>query len=135
MKARREFLKGSLIVAGAAIVSNTAQAQSAKSFPEGLVYTKEKPGRWAGKEGTHAPKVTVEGKTVSIVTPHPMSEKHYIVKHTLLTTKGKVLGEKTFANTDTSAESSFELPDGFKGALWVTSFCNIHDMWLTELKV
>lgn len=136
MKARREFLKGSLVIAGAAIVGNDAQAQASKrAFPAGLVYTKEAPGRWAGKEGLHAPQVTVEGKNVKVVTPHPMTEKHFIVKHTLLTPKGKVLGEKTFANTDTAAESTFELPDGFKGALWVTSFCNLHDLWLTELKV
>ncbi|MFA6470521.1 MAG: desulfoferrodoxin family protein [Candidatus Latescibacterota bacterium] len=135
MKARREFLKGSLIVAGAALVGNDVQAQAKKVFPAGLVYTREAPGRWAGKEGSHAPQVTVDGKNVKVVTPHPMTEKHFIVKHTLLTPKGKILGEKTFANTDTAAESTYELPDGFKGALWVTSFCNLHDLWLAELKV
>jgi superoxide reductase len=135
MKARREFLKGSLIVTGAAMVGNEVQAQAAKVFPVGLIYTKGAPGRWAGKEGAHAPQVTVEGKNVKVVTPHPMTEKHFIVKHTLLTPNGKVLGEKTFANTDPAAESSYELPEGFKGALWITSFCNLHDLWLTEFKV
>jgi len=24
---------------------------------------------------------------------------------------------------------------GFKGALWAASFCNLHDLWLTELTV
>jgi superoxide reductase len=135
MKARREFLKGSLIVTGAVLMGSEAQAQTARKFPAGLIYTKDAPGRWAGKEGLHVPQATVDGKTVKVVTPHPMSEKHFIVKHTLLTPNGKVLGEKTFSNTDTAAESSYELPDGFKGVLWVTSFCNLHDLWFAEFKV
>ena len=65
---------------------------------------------------------------------HPMTEKHFIVKHTLLTPEGKVLGEKTFVSTD-AAESTYTLPDGFKGALWAASFCNIHDLWVTEFKI
>ena len=85
-----------------------------------------------GKEGAHVPKVTVEGKNVKVVTPHPMTHKHFIVKHTLMTSEGKFIGEKTFENTDPAAESSYELPEGFKGTLWATSFCNMHDFWLTE---
>lgn len=134
MKGRREFLAGSLVFTGAVVTAGIGEAKTAK-FPAGLIYTKEAPGRWAGKEKTHAPVVTVEGKTVKIVTPHPMSEKHYIVRHTLVTPDGKTLGEKTFANTDTAAESSFDLADGAKGTLWATSFCNLHDFWVTEFKV
>jgi superoxide reductase len=64
-----------------------------------------------------------------------MSEKHFIVKHTLITSKGKFIGEKTFTNTDATAESSYELPEGVKGTLLATSFCNLHDLWVTEFKV
>ena len=136
VKGRREFLKGSLVLAGAAAVAGGAvRVQAASPFPVGLIYTKEAPGRWAGKEGAHAPKVTVEGRKVKVVTSHPMTEKHFIVKHTLLTLEGKVIGEKTFANTEPAAESSYELPAGFKGTLWATSFCNLHDLWLTEFTV
>ena len=133
MKGRREFLKGSLVFAGAVIVGSAMPGQAASPFPVALIYTKEAPGRWAGKEGAHAPKVTVEGRNVKVGTSHPMTQKHFIVKHTLVTAEGKFIGEKTFANTDPSAESSYELPEGFKGALWATSFCNLHDLWLTEL--
>ena len=135
MKGRRDFLKGSLTVLGAAMVGTAVQAQAATKFPAGLIYTKDALGRWAGKEGAHVPQVTVQGKNVKIVTPHPMTKEHYIVKHTLITPAGKLLGEKTFANTDPAAESSYQLPDGFKGTLWATSFCNIHDLWLTEFMV
>jgi superoxide reductase len=132
MKGRREFLKGSLVFAGAAIVGRAVPAQAAITFPVGLIYTKEAPGRWAGKENAHAPRVTVEGRTARVVTPHPMTQKHFIVKHTLVTAEGKFIGEKAFENTDPAAESSYELPEAFKGTLWATSFCNLHDLWLTE---
>jgi superoxide reductase len=135
MKGRREFLKGSLVFAGAAIAGSGVAAQAASMFPVGLVYTKEAPGRWAGKEGAHAPQATVEGKNVTVVTPHPMTQKHFIVKHTLVTADGKFIGEKTFENTDPAAESSFEVPEGFRGTLWATSFCNLHDLWLTEFTI
>jgi superoxide reductase len=135
MKGRRDFLKGSVVIAGIALTGKAAVAQSAGKFPPGLVYTKEAPGRWAGREATHVPKASLDGKNIKVLTPHGMSEKHYIVKHTVLTTDGKLIGEKTFAPTDTTAESTFPLPDGFKGTLWVTSFCNLHDLWLTEFTV
>jgi len=137
MKGRREFLKGSMVLAGAAaaVAGGAVRVQAASTFPAGLIYSKEAPGRWAGKEGAHAPKVTVEGRKIKVVTPHPMTEKHFIVKHTLLTLEGKVMGEKTFANTDPAAESSYDLPEGFRGTLWATSFCNLHDLWLAEFTV
>jgi superoxide reductase len=62
MKVRREFLKGSLLLKGIAVFGNAKQLYAASKFPVGLIYTKEAPGRWAGKEGTHAPKVTVRAK-------------------------------------------------------------------------
>jgi superoxide reductase len=77
----------------------------------------------------------VEGRNVKVVTPHPMTQKHFIVKHTLVTPEGKFIGEKTFENTDPAAESAYEVPEGFKGTLWATSFCNLHDLWLTEFTV
>lgn len=87
------------------------------------------------KEGAHVPKVTVKGGKVTILTPHPMTPPHFIVKHTLLTPEGKIIGEKTFTAADPKEESVYDLPAGFKGALWATSFCNLHDLWLTELTI
>jgi superoxide reductase len=135
MKGRREFLKGSLVFAGATIVGSAVPVQAATTFPVALIYTKEAPGRWTGKEGAHAPKVTVEGRNVKVVTSHPMTQKHFIVKHTLVTAEGKFIGERTFENTDPTAGSSYELPEGFRGTLWATSFCNLHDLWLTEFTI
>ena len=52
MRGRREFLKGSLVVAGVAVAGGAVRLQAASTLPVGLIYTKEAPGRWAGKEGS-----------------------------------------------------------------------------------
>jgi superoxide reductase len=135
MEGRREFLKGTLMVAGATLMGTAVPVQAAGTFPAGLIYTEEAPRRWAGKDGAHVPKVPVEGRKVKVVTPHFMTQKHFIVKHTLLTSEGWFIGEKTFENTDPAAESSYEVPKGVIGTLWATSFCNLHDLWLTEFKI
>ena len=92
------------------MVGTAVQAQAATKFPAGLIYTKDALGRWAGKEGAHLPQVTVQGKNIKKVTPHPMTKEHFIVKHTLVTTAGKVLGDKTFANTDPAASPLTSCP-------------------------
>jgi len=133
MNDRRNFLKKSaLMAAGMALGRSTKALASPGSFPVGIVYTRENPGKWAKKVGSHAPRINVEGKKVKITTAHPMSEKHYIVRHTLVTADGKVIGEKTFYPSDKKAVSVFELPSDHSYKLYATSFCNLHDFWLTE---
>ena len=66
MEGRREILKGTLMVAGATLMGTGVPVKSAGTFPSDLIYTKEAPGRWAGKEGVHVPKVTVEGRSIAI---------------------------------------------------------------------
>ena len=88
----------------------------------------------AKKVGSHAPQLTVAGGKVTVFTKHGMSAKHYIVRHTLVLADGTVVGAKTFAPTDAEAKSTFELPAGYSGAFYATSFCNLHDFWMTESK-
>ena len=133
MNDRRNFLKKSvLMAAGMALGRGTKAFASQGSFPVGIVYTRKSPGKWAKKVGSHAPRIKMEGKKVKITTAHPMSEKHYIVRHTLVTADGKVIGEKTFYPSDKKAVSVFELPPDHGSKLYATSFCNLHDFWLTE---
>jgi superoxide reductase len=99
-----------------------------------IIFTKKNPGIWAGKEGLHVPEVTVTGDKVTVVTKHPMSNEHFIVRHTLVFENGKSVGSNTFTAAD-KPESSYELPAGYKGKFYATSFCNLHDFWLTESKV
>ena len=132
MTDRRDFLKTTAVAASVmALGSGTAAFASSAPYA-GVVYTKDQPGQWAKKVGSHAPKVSVKGKTVTILTAHPMSEKHYIVRHTLVFADGKVLGEKTFYPTDKTAVSTYQLPKNAGTRFYATSFCNLHDFWLTE---
>jgi len=123
---RRDFLKTTAVAASAVAVAsgtNVFASETAASHA-GVVYT-EQQGQWKGKAGSHAPKVTVADGKVSVVTEHPMTEPHFIVRHTVVLADGKVIGGKTFSHTD-KPESSFDLPAGYKGKVCATSFCNMH---------
>lgn len=133
MNDRRDFLRKSLLVATGMVLGSSVKVfASSGVLLEGIVYTAENPGRWAGKEGSHAPKVQVDGLKVTITTKHPMSEKHYIVRHTLVTAEGKVIGEKTFYPSDKQAVSTYQLEPYHSPRMYATSFCNLHDFWVTE---
>lgn len=140
MKNRRNFLKSSaLLTAGVAFAAPLmAKAKSGNSenndFP-GVIFTANEQGRWEGKAESHVPIVKVEGRKITLVTAHGMSEEHYIVRHTLVDSNGKLLGSKTFYPTDKVARSFYVLPAGFHGKLIATSFCNKHDFWLKEFNV
>lgn len=101
----------------------------------GVIYTKENPGKWAKKVGGHLPSIAIEGQKVTVNTDHSMSAKHYIVRHTLISEDGETLGGKTFTPDNEDAISIYTLPDGYKGKLYATSFCNKHDFWLAETQV
>ena len=135
MVERREFLKGSVVAVSALALGLGSSASASQPLMfAGVVYTKNNPGKWAAKVKSHAPEVNAEGGKVSMKTVHPMSAEHYIVRHTLVLENGTVVGGKTFKSTD-KAESSFDLPAGYSGKVYATSFCNKHDFWLTEFSV
>lgn len=135
MNNRREFLKATATVTSILAISSVSNVLAADTAPfTNIVYTADNQGKWAGKQGSHAPKVTVTGGKVEAVTKHSMSAAHYIVRHTLVLEDGTYVGGTVFKPTD-KPESSYELPAGYKGKIFVTSFCNLHDFWLTEVQV
>jgi superoxide reductase len=106
-------------------------------LPQNIIYTADSPGMWKGKSGGHLPEVSIDGDTGAIVTNHGMSAKHYIVRHTLINKDGEVLFHHTFAPTDEEAESTFEakaIPKRGE-SYFALSFCNLHDLWLAEVKL
>ncbi len=143
MSNRRTFLKSSLTVAAGIAVGQIAPVSAGTAcfpLPKGIVYTKENPGKWSKKAGGHLPIVKVDGNKVTVTTTHGMSNEHYIVRHTVVTKNGEVLGGKTFSPSDAEARSVFELPDTSSKYAWdtttlyATSFCNKHDLWATEFE-
>ena len=138
MTDRRRFIQTTLTVAsGIALgqASTAFAASSDSSCSEGIIYTAKNPGKWANKVGGHEPQVSVQGNQVTITTDHGMSERHYIVRHTLVDSNGKVLGAKTFYPPDDEPVSTFKLPEGYTGKLQATSYCNKHDLWVAEFTV
>jgi len=134
MNDRRDFLKTAAAASVLAFTSTSVAFAGEADEYTNIIFTKENPAKWAGKEGSHSPKVTVMGAKVSVVTPHPMSEAHFIVRHTLVLEDGTFVGAKTFTPAD-KPESSYDLPMGYKGKIMVTSFCNLHDFWMAETMV
>ncbi len=136
MANRRTFLKSTVIIAGGMVIGKTSKVLAkVNGLPAGIIYTADNAGQWKGKIGSHAPKVTRKGKTVTILTSHPMNQKHYIVRHTLVADDGTVIGAKTFYPSDKKAVSSYTLPDKPIKKLYATSFCNKHDFWMTEVEL
>ncbi|MDD2463873.1 MAG: desulfoferrodoxin family protein [Desulfobulbus sp.] len=135
MQDRRDFLKTTALTASVLAVGSASRALATETASYlNIIYTKDNPGKWATKVGSHAPEVTISGSTVTVVTKHPMSNEHFIVRHTLVLADGTTVGAKTFTPTD-KPESSYELPAGYKGKITATSFCNQHDFWLSEAMV
>ncbi|GAB4336483.1 MAG: hypothetical protein Kow0089_06760 [Desulfobulbaceae bacterium] len=132
---RRDFLKGSMAAVSVLALGLGTRVSASETPPyAGVVYTKDNPGMWAAKVKTHAPEVKVDGGKVAVATLHPMTPEHFIVRHTLVLGDGTVVGGVTFTPAD-RAESSYELPAGYKGKVYATSFCNKHDFWVTEFTV
>ena len=132
MQHRRDFLKSTAATASLLAVSSLPQpALAADTKFKNVIFTQDDPGRWEGKQRVHVPQVKIRGSKVAVVTNHPMSNEHFIVRHTLVLANGTYVGSKTFTPAD-KPQSEYELPAGYKGKFYVTSFCNLHDFWLAE---
>ena len=134
MHNRRDFLKAAAVGVSVLAIGPVSQAAGDQITYTNIVFTAARPGKWAGKQAIHVPQVTIAGTRVAVVTNHPMSNDHFIVRHTLVLADGTYVGAKTFTPDD-KPESSHELPAGYKGKIVVTSFCNLHDFWMNEVEV
>lgn len=140
---RRDFMKIVLAGVGGLTMLDLLKVKEAFAFlPENLppylkaiIYTKDNEGIWKGKAASHAPIIEVEGDKVTVLTKHVMTEPHYIVRHTLIDEKGNIIGSKVFTPKDPEARSTYQLPQGYKGKIYATSFCNLHDLWISEYTV
>jgi superoxide reductase len=131
---RRDFAK-TLFLGGAAAAAVPAVASAADGDGDlNVIFTHDRPGYWAGKEATHTPVTKLDGSTLTVTTPHPMSEAHFIVSHTVVLDGGKYLGRAVFTPKDQPV-STHTLPAGYKGKVIVTSTCNLHDFWQATITV
>jgi superoxide reductase len=144
---RRDFIRLSVASAGASLIApaitladDDLADDNKQSAPRDIYYTKEAPGRWAGKVATHLPVIEATkadgNTTVKVVTPHEMKGyEHYIVKHVLLDKNYKFIDEHLFDPTkDNAAISTFTLKN-YSGTVYALSMCNKHDLWLNSATV
>jgi len=129
---RRDFAKSAVLDATMAAVLPVAGRASSGDPNENVVFTEGDPGHWAKAESLHVPQTTVAGGKLTVNTPHPMSEAHYIVSHTVVLADGTFVGRKTFTHTD-EPMSEHTLPAGYSGKVTVTSTCNQHDFWVKSI--
>lgn len=106
----------------------------------GVYYTSDAPGRWSKKVGGHLPNIetaqTDDGVIVNVVTAHEMDGySHYIVKHVVLDSDYRFLGEHLF-DPDREKTAASEISIGkYSGPVNVLSVCNKHDTWLNVAEV
>lgn len=113
------------------IATNDAWEALAATKEAGGVYTTANPGKWAGKEGAHAPLLSWDGvRFLTVEAKHPMGTDHWITVIYIRNQNGIVIGLQEFSSTDPAAIVVFSLPNGTTG---VTAFahCNLHDAWAT----
>lgn len=131
---RRDFAKSAILgVVTAAAMPAAGRAESADAN-KNVVFTESDPGHWEQVKAKHVPQTTVAGGKLTVKTPHPMSEVHYIVSHTVVLGDGTFLSRKTFTYKDAPV-SEHTLPAGYKGKVTVTSTCNEHDWWAKIISV
>lgn len=137
---RRNFIRLTAASAAASLIVHSltmAAGDEQASASRDIYYTKEAPGRWAGKIATHLPLIEITKAenvtTVKIVTPHEIKGyEHYIVKHVLLDKNYKFIDEHLFnPTTENAAASSFTLTN-YSGAVYALNLCNKHDLWLNS---
>ncbi|MDE8346224.1 MAG: desulfoferrodoxin family protein [Acidocella sp.] len=130
---RRNLASTAMMGAAAAAVLPVAASAKHKKY-ENLVFTAEDPGHWASVEALHVPVVDVADGVMTVKTPHPMTAPHFIVSHSVVLEGGVFLDRATFVYTDQPV-STHTLPAGYKGRVFVTSTCNLHDLWVKMVKV
>jgi superoxide reductase len=131
---RRDFVITAL-TGTAAIVTlpRAGEAATPKTWTN-VLFSEDNPGHWKGKEKLHVPIVEIKGGKITVRTPHPMSEAHYIVSHTVVLGDGRFIDRKTF-NWKDHPVSEHALPTGYRGSVTVASTCNLHDVWVKNVKV
>ncbi len=131
---RRDLVITALTGAAASVALAGHARGAAPDAWTNVLFTQDNFGHWKGMEEHHVPVVEINGEKITIRTPHPMSEAHYIVSHSVVLADGRFIDRKTFSWKDQPV-SEHSLPAGYRGSVIVTSTCNLHDIWMKTVKI
>jgi desulfoferrodoxin (superoxide reductase-like protein) len=100
------------------------------------VYTKAKPGIWAGKEGTHVPSIVREGDLITVSCTHGVDPegKHWVTTVFVEDQDNNVIHLREFMGRGpiaSSALTTFRIPPGTT-SITAFAYCNLHDCWKSE---
>ena len=141
---RRRFSVGTL--GGAMLAAFTAAISRAQPAPadgpppgpagpeQNILFSETDYGHWGDWVSLHVPQVKVDGGVLTVTTPHPQSDEHYIVSHAVVLAGGVFLSRETFSSSQQPV-SQHPLPKGYAGGVTVISNCNRHDTWVKTLVV
>jgi superoxide reductase len=141
---RRRFavgtLGGSVLAAFTAAIGRAqpAAADGPRQGPvgpqENILFSETDYGHWGDWVSLHVPQVKLDGGVLTVTTPHPQSDEHYIVSHAVVLAGGVFLSRETFSSSQQPV-SQHPLPKGYAGGVTVISNCNRHDTWVKTLVV
>jgi superoxide reductase len=141
---RRRFavgtLGGSVLAAFTAAIgrAHPAAADGPRQGPvgpqENILFSETDYGHWGDWVSLHVPQVKLDGGVLTVTTPHPQSDEHYIVSHAVVLAGGVFLSRETFSSSQQPV-SQHPLPKGYAGGVTVISNCNRHDTWVKTLVV
>ena len=131
---RRDFAKSVILGVTAASVLPVVGKAADADANENVIFTEIHPGHWAKAVAAHVSQTSVANGKVTIKTPHPMSEEHYIVSHSVVLGNGTFVSRKTFSHKDEPV-SEHALPADYKGEVTIISTCNQHDTWVKTISV
>lgn len=113
------------------------------NVPKGKpIYSRKKPGPWAGLHGSHEPKIEwslrKEGlediRVLKITYTHPFSEKEGRIEKIYLTDKdGLVVGYKAFEEKDKTFTAKFKI-NGVINYIQIYTECSRHGLWGAEMR-
>jgi superoxide reductase len=144
---KRSFIRFGLvgstvgIIAPKPVFAAAMDSGLASKLAGGVFHTEDAFGRWnKGVAEHHLPSLEkrVSGSMVElhVATNHPMSAyAHYIIKHELLNADFHFMQEHLYnPSSDKAPVAMFDIGT-YKGAVYVLTMCNVHDLWLNMIEV
>jgi superoxide reductase len=145
---KRSFIRFGLIGSSVGIIAPKAVFAAAmdsglqSKLAGGVYHTEDAFGRWnKGVAELHLPafekKVSGGATELHVQSDHhPMNPyAHYIVKHELLNADFRYMQEHPYDPTKDKVPAATFNIEGYRGIVYVLTFCNIHDLWLNMIEV
>jgi desulfoferrodoxin (superoxide reductase-like protein) len=117
------------------VESNLAWQSRVEELKANNIYSRAVPGIWAGKEGTHVPKITdLGGGLFEASCTHGMAEGHWITTIFVEDERGNVLHLQELMGRGPGVGmpvTTFRVPPGVR-TLTAYTYCNLHDCWSSD---